>query len=363
MNTSRLYHNTLAALRQHLPDVRGSQHDSMALVMVGLAQGQSGHLGNIARHMPLPTRQDSKEQRVRRLLDNPRITAETHYQPIVRAVIAGLVRQPIHLVLDRVLLHDQHNLLMVGLATRRRVIPLAWRHLDHEGSSGLADHQAILTDALALLPDCERVSVHADSEFRSQALFDWLVTQGCTPFLGLRSSTGMAITPDAPLVPLHDHVQPGQGVVYFNQVSVTEDRVGPVNLYAWWSKDERGKPMLRVVQTARDANPQTYRVGKRRMAIEPTFREWQRGGFGLDTSGRLDGARLVRLLIPLLLVYLWFMCVGRRVSQAGHRALVEDSPPRQWYGELGLFRRGVAWFQRQRSLDLPPPPVVFYMSP
>ncbi len=69
MNTSRLYHTTLATLRQHLPDVLGSQHESLALVMVGLARGQSAHIGKIARNMPLPTRQDSKEQRVRRLLD------------------------------------------------------------------------------------------------------------------------------------------------------------------------------------------------------------------------------------------------------------------------------------------------------
>ncbi len=38
--------------------------------------------------------------------------------------------------------------------------------------------------------------------------------------------------------------------------------------------------------------------------IEPTFREWESGGFGLDTSGLLPGDQLERLLIPLLLVYL-----------------------------------------------------------
>jgi hypothetical protein len=66
-------------------------------------------------------------------------------------------------------------------------------------------------------------------------------------------------------------------------------KCGPVNLYAWWSKNDRGESILRAVQTTRVANPHTYRVGKRRMWIEPTFRDWESGGFGLDTSGLLDG--------------------------------------------------------------------------
>ncbi len=182
-----------------------------------------------------------------------------------------MVRQPIHLVLDRVLLHDRHNLLVVGIATRRRVIPLVWKRLNHLGSSDVADHQAILTEAMALLPATRRVTVHADSEFRAQELFTWLVEQDCTPFLGLRGNIGMATTPDGPLVALRERVRPEDGIVYCNQVYVTEARRGPVNLYAWWSTDDRGDPILRVVQTTRAANPHTYRIGKRRMCIKANY--------------------------------------------------------------------------------------------
>src|SRR5262245_57795655 len=84
----------------------------------------------------------------------------------------------------------------------------------------------------------------------------------------------------------------------------------PANLYAWWSKDDRGQPILRAVQTSRAATPHSYRVGKRRMWIEPTFREWERGCFGLSTSGLVAGERLVQLLIAVMLVYLWFLHLG-----------------------------------------------------
>jgi hypothetical protein len=363
VKTSRLYDSTIAALRQHLPSVPDSQHESLALVIVGITRSQSGHLGKIARNLPLPTRQDSKEQRVRRLISNPRISQKTHYQPIVRQAIAGLVRQPIHLVLDRVLLHDRHNLLLVGLACRRRVIPLVWQLVPNLGSSSLSEHQAILREALALLPETRRVTVHADSEFRSQELFAWLVEQGCEAFLGLRGGLRMSQTPQGLLVPIQEQVAPEQGKLYFNQVYVSAERLGPVNLYAWWSKDDRGQPILRAVQTSRPATPHSYRVGKRRMWIEPTFREWERGGFGLSTSGLVVGERLVRLLIPVMLVYVWMLHLGRWVTQRGWRSLVDGGRPRARTGQWGLFQRGVAWLQRQLSLELPPPPVVFYLSP
>ena len=97
-----------------------------------------------------------------------------------------MVRQLVHLILDRVLLHDRHNLLVVGLASRRRVIPLVWQVLPHDGSSALADQPALVTAALALLPTGVRVTVHADSAFRSQALVAGLRAQPHDVVIGLR---------------------------------------------------------------------------------------------------------------------------------------------------------------------------------
>ncbi len=61
-----------------------SQLASLALVVASATQTQSAHLAALARALPLPTTQDAKEQRIRRFLDNPRITQATHYRPIAR---------------------------------------------------------------------------------------------------------------------------------------------------------------------------------------------------------------------------------------------------------------------------------------
>jgi len=166
MPTSQLYDSTRTTLAKRLAGVRDSQLDTLALVLVGITQSVSAQLGKIARAMPLDTTQYAKEQRLRRFLDNERITQADHYQPLVQAVLTGLKGQPVHLLIDRVLLHDRHNLLVVSIGFRRRSIPLVWKALEHRGKSTLADQQDLLKQALALLPARVRVSVHGDSEFR-----------------------------------------------------------------------------------------------------------------------------------------------------------------------------------------------------
>src|SRR5919197_5555057 len=170
MPTSQLYDSTRTTLTARLPDVRDSQLDTLALVVVGITQSVSAQLGKIARAMPLDTTQYAKEQRLRRFLDNERITQTEHYQPLLRTALTGLKGQPVQLLLDSVLLHDRHNLLIVSIGFRRRSIPLAWIALSHRGKSSLADQQAVLSQAVAVLPERVRVTVHGDSEFRVREL-------------------------------------------------------------------------------------------------------------------------------------------------------------------------------------------------
>ena len=89
MSTSPLYDSTHAALQQALPWVRASQLDTLALLVASATQTQSAHLADLARALPLRATQASKEQRIRRFLDNSRITQATHYRPLAQAALAG----------------------------------------------------------------------------------------------------------------------------------------------------------------------------------------------------------------------------------------------------------------------------------
>src|SRR5689334_14992410 len=196
MPTSTLYDTTRRQLTTSLPEARASQIETLSLVVVAISQSVSAQIGKIARALPLDTSQAAKEQRIRRLLDNERLTQAEHYQPLAKAALHGLKGQKVQLLIDRVLLQDRHNILVVSIAFRRRSLPLAWLALDHRGQSGLADQQAVLTPALALLPERVRVSVHGDSEFRSQELFRWLRGLEHDVFLGIPGRTLVALSPE-----------------------------------------------------------------------------------------------------------------------------------------------------------------------
>jgi hypothetical protein len=109
-----------------------------------MSQAVSAQQRQVAAAMLLLTKQQSKIQRFRRLLASASLSADGIYQPIVRAALTGLRRQPLQLLLDRVVLTEHQNVLVVSLGFRRRSIPLVWRILEHQGSSSLDDQQTLL---------------------------------------------------------------------------------------------------------------------------------------------------------------------------------------------------------------------------
>ena len=358
VSTSTLYDSTRQALQQALPAIRATQLESLALVVASATQTHSAHLGALARALPLPTTQDSKEQRIRRFLDNPRITQAAHYRPIARAALAGVTHQRVDLALDRVLLNQQHNLLVASVGFRRRSVPLVWQTLNHVGSSDLEQQQAVLRAALAELPAGTKITVHADSEFRSVALFAWLHKQGHDAMLSIRGRTLVFDTADAASgQSLLERVGQRSDVLSLREVYVTEERYGPVNVFAWWSKDDEGKPLLRAVMTNLPPTPRTKQRGRKRMWIETGFRDWQSGGFQLDKTGIEDRERLERLLIPMLIAYIWLVSIGRWVVKRGYRRLIDHGAGRAW--RYSLFQLGVGWLERLQSYHRLPPVILY----
>lgn len=347
MPTSVLYDSTRRSLASHLPDARDSQLDTLALVLVGVTQSVSAQLAAIARAMPIDTEQVIKEQRLRRFLDNERITQGVHYQPLVQAALSGLKGQAVHLLIDRVLLRDRHNVLVVSVGFRRRSIPLAWSVLPHRGKSNRTDQEELLAQALALLPAGARATVHGDSEFRSWALFTWLREHDCDVLLGAQGKTYIRTSASGAPRLLRDWLLDQATVLYLNDVYVTEAAQGPVNILAWWGKDDDGKPIVRAVMTNLPATWRTYRTGSRRMWIETVFRDWQSGGFHLDRSGISDPERLLHLLLPLAIAYLWLVSLGRWVVKKGYRRLIDDGTAQTWH--YSLFQLGVGWKERLAS--------------
>ena len=351
MPTSTRYDSIAAQLSSHLPSLRPRLRDPLVCALVGISQAVSAQQRKVASAMPLNTKQQSKIQRLRRLLDTTKLTAKDVYQPIIRASLTGLRRQKVHLLLDRVVLTDSQNVLVVSLGFRRRSVPLLWRILPHQGSSTLRDQQQLLRAAAKLLPPKVRITVHADSEFRSQLLFAWLRRRRWNAILGIRGNVHITTDPAVPGQPLATWLPHRDSVAYLNAVWLTEERCGPRNVLAWWDKNDRGELICYAVMTNLKATWQTYRLGSRRMWIETMFRDWQSGGFELGKTAITNHERFNRLLVLVCLVYVWFVSIGRWLVKRGYRALLDAGAPDAW--QQSLFSLAVAWQNRLRTFDQP----------
>src|SRR5688500_19453540 len=98
MPTSTRYDSIAAQLNIHLPALRPRLRDPLVCALVGMSQAVSAQQRAIASAMPVNTKQQSKIQRLRRLLDNAKLSAKDIYQPIVRQALSGLQRQKVHLL-------------------------------------------------------------------------------------------------------------------------------------------------------------------------------------------------------------------------------------------------------------------------
>lgn len=374
MSTSAVYDSTPAPLRQQLPKLIDSQLDSLGLAIVGVVQSISSQMANIARAMPLDTTEHSKEQRLRRLLDNQRLTQTDHYQPIVKQALHGLADQRVQLLIDRVLLGDEHNILVVSVAFRRRSIPLAWVALSHRASSKLEQQQKLLETAVELLPQSVRISLHGDSEFRSQQLYAWLRTQGYDAILGVDGRLWVYDSTDAseqgsPLASRvarlaeasarrRKHSHRSSPISYLSNVYVVKElRTGPVNIIAWWERDDDAKVVVQAVMTNLSATPRSKALGKRRMWIERVFGDWQSAGFHLEQSGITDHERMARLLLVLAIAYLWLVSIGRWLVKRGYRRRIDDRSAGEWH--FSLFQLGVGWLERLHSYSRPLPILLY----
>jgi hypothetical protein len=360
MAALRLYDTTKQLITQQLPRVIETQQTNLALLVAAAAHAQTCHLADLARALAVPSKQASKVQRIRRTLDNERITQRSHYRPLVQNALGGVRGQAVDLALDRVLLRDRQNVLVASVGFKRRAVPLAWEVMEHRGASDAESQIALLKQAVAALPVGVRVTLHGDAEFCTTKLFRWAHEQGWHAILGLRSVTHVYRTQDPTEQPqsIAELAQAGKRV-YLEGVYVTEERFGPVNLIIWWDA-EAEDDKVRAVMTDLPADGKSWRRGRRRMWIETLFRDWQSSGFHLDESGVFDPGRFTRLVLILALAYVLFLSIGRWVVKRGYRELIDDGTPRQWH--YSLFQLGIGWliYCQVQSQSIP---VIFSLYP
>ncbi len=349
-SNSHLYRTWRQRLAQLAPDTCQSRLTNMLLLVVGMFKARSVHLSLIARTLPVRAKKLSLDKRLRRFLSNRAVRVRAWYRPVAEWLIqAASSSGQVQLVIDSSKVGFGHQLLMVGIAYRRRALPLVWTWVRHKrGHSTTCKQVKLLTYVRGLIPEGVRVSLVGDSEFGSTLLiehldfwkWDYALRQ---PGDHLMMPYGKRHWQRLDSLPM----RPGM-MLWLGRVVLTRASAYPTNLVVYWARSEKEPWYL---ATNLPGPHGAIRLYRRRMWLEETFGDLKGHGFDLEATHLRHFLRLSRLTLAVCLLYLWLVATGEQVIQTNQQAEVDRSDRR----DLSIFRLGWDFIERRLALDDPVP--------
>lgn len=346
-NNLYLYHKMLAQLCQWLPEERITRKRNLALLVVGLYRASSVHLSKIVVKWPLPGQLPSLTNRLRRFLDNERVGRADYFAPLARPLLAVFARQPLVLVVDTTQVGRHHRALLVGLAYRKRCLPLAWSV--HAGPSGNVPVKAViqlLEQVAAWLPADAQVTLLGDAAFRPSDLLHWLREHAWSYVIRQRKEVTVR-RPDGDWFPIRQvEIQPGQTVAVGWVWLARTNPFGLTWLVLHWKVGE-DEPWILV--SDRDDPRWVLRQYAKRMWIDEMNGDLKEHGFDLEATHLGDASRIETLLLGVAIAYVWLISLGSWVVKRGWRYWVDRKDRR----DKSYFRLGWDWAERCIQLGKP----------
>ncbi len=235
---------------------------------------------------------------------------------------------------------------MVGVAYRRRVLPLAWTWvLTSRGHSSTTKQVALLSYVRSLIPVGIQVSLVGDCEFGHPAVLE-AMHNWQWDYAFRQSGHLLVQLPGAEeWVRLDSLITQRGDRRFIRDVKLTAARGITTHLMLYWDPRYPDPWLL-----ATNLTPgQALRLYRRRAWIENMFGDLKGNGFDFERSSLRHFLRLSRLTLAVCLLYVWFLAFATQLVRAGLRSQVDRADRR----DLSLFR--IAWdsLHRDLLLDLP----------
>jgi len=344
---NRLYGSLRNLLVQLRPSERQTRLRNFGWLLAGLFLSRSVHLSKIANKIPttkaaaLP----SVVRRLSRLLDNAAIRVRDWYGPLARRLLERQAKSQggqVRLIVDGTKVGFKHRLLMVGLAYRRRALPIAWSWVRSEkGHSSAYKQRALLEYVRRLVPHGACVSVVGDSEFGAVALIEQLEEWGWHYVLRQKSSHLVCQQqPQQQWRPLGELIERAGQSRWLENVLLSRLHAHETNLLLHWKRGEK-EPWL--LATDLPTRRQTLLAYKRRMWIEEMFADFKGHGLDLESTQLRRIGRLSRLTLAVAMLYVWLVENGAQAIKGGQRRLVDRSDRRDY----SVFRLGCNMLDRR----------------
>ena len=333
----------VSQLRTFHPAIRKTLVENIADFVVALVQARHVHLAKIAEKLNRQGSEASREQWVRRQLDNDTMDTWQLFRPLAECLLKGLVGRSVYLILDPTDLDAERCIVMLMLAYHHRALPLIW--LSFEIKPGMIGDSVLLlfTELKKWLPPGIKVYLLADREFHGIDMLDLICAQGWTPVVREKGTTTVTFSDTAPQ-PLSALTPPVGHTAFYNAVWLTAQQFGPLSVSLACAPAPPGKKLDPWFIVSTDlAGPQILTLYEKRFWIEETFRDFKGYGFQLDQTGLHDPERLDRLVLMLALACWWVLSLGIWLHRMGLRREVDRTKqPR-----LSLFQLGLRFINRR----------------
>jgi len=363
-----LYHHLVRQIKRctaHQP-LRHTSVVRLALVVTGIMTARSCVLRQIAAELLAlgltgASTAESVGRRLRRTLNDHRLTVETTYRPLVQQVVGweGLRRggQPAVLLVDESSNAEQVHLFRVSLAYRGGALPLAWALWPQNQAQPQEAYwqqvDRVLAEVAELLPAGLTVIVLADRAYDVPAFLDrlaaygwsWIVRCKARGQLRFRDRQGR----EQRLGTLVRTQLPAAGGRW-KGAGWAFKKAGwrPVSVVAIWAAG-MAEPLVLLTNL-----PPAWQVAKlyqRRSWIEASFRQDKRKGWQWEDSQVVDLAHHERLMLALAWASLVTLCLGVEVAEQHLQQQRRKPPRRAQHPRESLFTLGLhrvkAWcYQR-----------------
>jgi hypothetical protein len=323
-------------VRQLWPNQRVTRVRNFAWLLVGIYHSRSVHLSKVAGRIPGLTQLPSKTRRMSRFLDNRAVQVREWYSPVAHGwlrYVAETVGE-IRLVVDGTKIGFGHQLLMIGVAYRRRVIPIVWTWVPFvKGHSSTDTQLARVAYVHQLIPLGIPVVLVGDSEFGIVPVLKQLDAWAWTYVLRQKSNHQVKQRVRDPWQAFGDQIQHPGHSRWLGRAWLTKKFAYRGYLLAHWQAGEK-EPRLLATNLA--SKRETLRTYRRRMWIEETLGDLKKHGVDLESTHLHHFLRLSRLTLVVALLYVWLITAGQHTIQRGQRHWVDRRERR----DLSIFQIG-----------------------
>jgi hypothetical protein len=356
MSQPEVYQETKVYLTQFLRDAEGQPTvgqwvlDRLTLMTLGMIQAESAAPAKIAKAGQMMSahgaQAESIERRLRRIVGDKRIDANSCYKPIVKAILANSAMEQLLLIVDPSLQEDRVVMVSIHAWYRGRSLPLVWtiwpanQPLEGEGFWERID--ALLQEVQHLLPAGVVVTVLADRAFGSPAFIDLVAQRGWHWVVRLQGQTRCRdrCGRERPVVDLI-----GAKGARRKMCGQVFKKAGwrAASVVVYWGRRHR-TPLCLATDLPPDWN--IIDMYRHRFPIEPTFRDYKAYGWHWEQIQIKNLEHLNVLLVGMALATCLTLLVGA-LQAAAYLA----RPPsgkrhtRPWPAKYSLFQLGLRLWQ------------------